>query len=729
MAVASAILLVLSLTLAVLFGNQTAPWTWGPALLALAAAGFSSLAILARSNSLRIRSASSWIGVAAVLWFGARALLSPVQELAQADLMLMAGCLIAFLCMHAISRDARALLVLHGGVGLLLAANLVVACIQLREPGYRPLLVNTNGIRGVTGFFSHYNYFANYLLASGTLLFAQAYGGRRHILLRISYGTLALMAYTAIWLSGSRGGLLAMMVTAGVACILITLDGHRRKERWAPVATILLPVLGAGLLLLLFYGWQQMQTARGSASGEGLSLLMDNVARLSFYSLAVSAMMSHLWTGGGSQSFSWEAYRYWEPEMGHWMNRPEFVHNEMLQAATDYGLIGFLLLSALLITLVIGGLVQMTLGPKVMNPESAALRIAGLCGLAGLVTHSCFSFVFHLIPGALFLGLFMGAVTAPDREESVKVSRRWSRATVICAMAVILLWLTATAWNASRAMAAMWPQHYAKWQSGKLTAKMPGLSQAIEAWPVAALYQLRGLAAHKLFTSGSSDKQDEYARRAARDYAIASKLNPYSPETELNLANVLSRLQRPDEAETRYQRAIELQGGLDVAFRSHYHMAKHYLNKSMMQLEEGRAEEALKSIASAAHHIESTDYWGAEIQSTRILIYDRMGVIHEANGMLGEAFKAYEKAATMYGHQRRDIYLRSAILMARVANELWLKREPSRALQRFLYAQNYVRMSYDRLPPGVSAGQRDEFVRMLDESIRKLREAGIEAEK
>lgn len=729
MAVASAIFLALSLTLAVLFGNQTAPWTWGPALLALAAAGFSSLPILARSNPLRIRSAPTWIGVAALLWFGARAMLSPVQELAQADLMLMAGCLIAFVCMHAISRDSRALLVLHGGVGLLLAANLLVACMQLREPGFRPLLVNNNGIRGVTGFFSHYNYFANYLLASGTWLLAQAYGGRHHIVLRVSYGTLALMAYSAIWLSGSRGGLLAMMVTVGVACILITLDGHRRKERWAPVATILLPVMGAALVFLLFFAWQQMQAARGPLSGQGLSGLMDNVARLSFYSLAVSAMMSHLWTGGGSQSFSWEAYRYWEPEMGHWMNRPEFVHNELLQTATDYGLIGFILLSALLITLIIGGLVHMTLSPKVMRPESAALRIAGLSGLAGLVTHSCFSFVFHLIPGALFLGLFLGAITAPDREESVKASRRWSRATVISAMAVILLCLTATAWNASRAMAAMWPQHYSKWQSQELQAKIPGLNQAIEAWPVATLHHLRGLALHKLANTVSADKSDNYTERAVRDYSIASTLNRYSPETELNLANLLSRLQRPEEAEARYQRAIELQGGLDVAFRSHYHMAKHYLNKSISQLEEGWAEEALKSIASAAHHIDSTVYWGAEVVATRILIYDQMGLIHEANGMVREAMNSYEKAATMYGHQRRDIYLRSAILMASVANELWRKREPSMALQRFLYAQNYVRMSYDRLPPDISAEQRDEFVRMLDESIRKLREVGIQPEK
>lgn len=729
MPLASAAFLTLSLVLAVLFGNQTASWSWGPALLALWLGCIPALIQIWRERLQGLTWFTLILGLLTVGWFFGRAQFSEVRELAQADQMLMAGVLGSAVCLRSISTNPRASLVFHSGVALLLLANLIVVAIQLAHPGFRPLLVNTNGINSPTGFFSHYNYFANYLMVSTVWLASQAWMGRHATILRVVFGLLAIAGLAGIWFTGSRGGLLAAVFAGAVFAILLVLDGYKRKATWFPLAAILLPILGVALIGLLIHGWQGMQANRSRDGVGDLQLLMDNVARLSFYGLAVSTMLSHLWIGGGSQSFSWESYQFWDPGLGHWMNRPEFVHNEFLQAATDYGLIGFLLLLALLVTIVISAILHLVLDPQRGEKSDSSLCVAGLAGLAGLLAHSCFSFVFHLMPGALLLGMCLAASTSHLRRIASPLQHRL-RFGLIGAIALIFLGqLAVVAWGSTRALVALWPEQYSKHRSNNRDAEISGLTEAIDARPVAALFHQRGLLHHASANGPGTDALESELRLAMEDYRNASDLNPYSPETELNLAKVFSRLQQPQEAEQRFQRAIFLQGGLDVAFRAHYHFALHFYEKGVRQLEAGESAEALVSLESAAEQIDKTVYWGAEIRNARVQIHEFLGIAHELNGMNREAFQSYEHAATLYGHRWRGIYLRSAMLMASQANRLRSERQPGKALQRYLYARNYVNMTHGKRPGNITAAQRDAFVRKLDDNIRQLREIGIQPEK
>ena len=91
-----------------------------------------------------------------------------------------------------------------------------------------------------------------------------------------------------------------------------------------------------GIFFLRFLG--DIQEARyGSGDMDGL---LDNTIRLYLIGIAVSCFGLHPLLGGGSRSYSWECFRFWDTNaMGAGGRKPEHVHNELLQTATDYGAI------------------------------------------------------------------------------------------------------------------------------------------------------------------------------------------------------------------------------------------------------------------------------------------------------------------------------------------------------------------------------------------------------
>ena len=133
----------------------------------------------------------------------------------------------------------------------------------------------------------------------------------------------------------------------------------------------------------------------------------------------MSCIAMHPWTGGGSRSFSWECFQFWDPKtQGFGGAKPEMVHNELAQTATDYGLVGLVLLVALLVTLLLGCLLRVLFeNSSTKNDHSDAWRIGGFAALIGMLVQGCFSFVFHTLPGIVLLGICFGFISrsAPSR--------------------------------------------------------------------------------------------------------------------------------------------------------------------------------------------------------------------------------------------------------------------------------------------------------------------------
>ncbi len=191
MPVVSSIFLVVALVLAVVVGPQTRPWTWGPAMIAL---GISVAAALPEIwNRRKLTSDFALIGFGSMVacWFGWRAWYSPVAELGQADLMLLAGVVGTFVSLRAIEGNPVSERILGWGIALLLLANVVVIGMQVVDPNFSPNFRARAG-NFPSGFYAHYNEAANYLIASSLLVAAAALFGRHATGTKVLWGLIAI---------------------------------------------------------------------------------------------------------------------------------------------------------------------------------------------------------------------------------------------------------------------------------------------------------------------------------------------------------------------------------------------------------------------------------------------------------------------------------------------------------------------------------------------------------
>ncbi|RYD46370.1 MAG: hypothetical protein EOP85_07580, partial [Verrucomicrobiaceae bacterium] len=157
----SAVFLVLSLVLAVVIGPQTRAWSWGPAMLALGISTAVALPALWKKSWHPSEFAIYALGLLVAGWFAWRAWFSPVRELADADLMLLAGAVGAFVSIRVIQGNKLAESILIWGISLLLLANVAVIAMQVADPAFSPVFRSRASVFP-SGFYAHYNEAANY---------------------------------------------------------------------------------------------------------------------------------------------------------------------------------------------------------------------------------------------------------------------------------------------------------------------------------------------------------------------------------------------------------------------------------------------------------------------------------------------------------------------------------------------------------------------------------------
>jgi tetratricopeptide (TPR) repeat protein len=730
MPVVSSIFFVAALVLAVVLGPQTRAWSWGPAMLALALAVAAALPAIWRRGKAQADFGLLALGALTAGWFGWRAMNPPVVELGQADLLLACGAVGAFITMRGIAGHQTAERVLAWGIALLLLASVVVVGMQLADPSYSPVFRNRAADQMISGFFAHYNEAANYFIASSVLVAAAAVFGRHHLATRIFWILIAIAGVASVWFTRSRGGILGVAVACGVFAALLLILGKRRNAKWFGPALIAVPVIGIGIGAFLLMGWQEAQEVRGQGS---VANIFDNNARLYFLGIAFSCIGLHPMTGGGSRSFAWECFRFVDAKAQGDMSthRPELVHNEWIQAATDYGLIGAGLLSGLLGALVILALIRVLFEDRPEQPDFRdAWRVGALAALAGMFVQSCFSFVFHLFPGVLLLGLCLGKLSRGGVfRDNLQASG--SRILLTIAALVCIAMLVPAGWKGSLVMKHLWPGYFSKQGHDSDEARIEALAMAIQIWPQAAFFQERGAIYQEIATRfGDGPGFKEYAELAIEDYLEGQRLYPQEPSLVVNQANLLSQLGRDQEAEEAYARAIQLQGGMEPGFRGRFSLANHYLRKGLRMFDSSEPEashEAMESAGQEIEHAVNMMHWIiADMREPRVSIHESLGTAREAVGDRTGALEAYNFAASLPGGTRA--HYRAGVLLGKTGVDLWSKRRPSEALSRFMEARKRVGQAGNQLPQGVSLSDRVEYLDYLDRTIAFLKGAKVEPE-
>jgi len=715
----TSVLFILALALAVTLGPQTRPWSWGPALVLLALSLLASLPVLLRGRRLT-DTGLIFLGILASLWFALRAWCSPVQELAMADILLLCSAIASFVAARVIAGSDSATRIFMWGLWLLVAASVYLVIRQITDPSYNAIYPVRPGAYS-SGFFGHYNDGANFLLGASFLLAGAGFFGNESRSVRWLWSMTALVALGSVHFTHSRSGLLSGAVAAGLFCIFSLIHAKRHHPKWFGPLLLGLPLLAFVIVGLLFQGWMSAQNIRAESAGVGD--VLSNAIRLHLWGIALSCVGLHPWIGGGSRSYSWESNQFWDFNAHGWQQlRPEYPHNEFLQALTDYGAFGLLLLIALIFTIIVSSLIR-------TQPESkgegsgAGIAYGGLAALCAMLIQGSFNFVFHLLPGAILLGFAIGQSSMPG-ELGQRAARwlnqvaRWCLIMVSLGAACLMAYFGT---RGIRVMHVLSPVIFRSTEETTLGQRIEATERAVQIWPQAILY--KELAFH-LQKSAREDLVTNHftlqVEKTVAAYQAGLALHPSELSLSINLADLLSYVDVDEKASAEYQRAIRLQGGMEMGFGGHRKFAWHLAKVGGNLLAAGESSKAFEAFAKSHEEYENTvagnPVFASSPEGTLLKekILGGLGRSAENSGDLEGALKHY-KLLSDGGSVAGDF--QTGMLLGKMARTAYSERRASEAHFLFLKAREHlakVPVPTEGVDPAEIRQQLAYFTKMID---------------
>ena len=265
-----------------------------------------------------------------------------------------------------------------------------------------PLLRPTQGF----GQFINKNHFAYLMeMAFGLVIgLALAAGIKRERLL--IYVALLLPIWTALVLSNSRGGILAMLVQIVSAALLL---GSRRQATVLRAA--LMVVLVAGVLFgTLWLGGDRLASNFENATSElnaAETNMRAGVSRNEIWRATLKMFAAHPITGVGLGGY-WIGITEYHDASG--LMTPQEAHNDYLELLSSGGLVGLAIgvwFAVMLIRAVRANL-------AIDTGYIRALRFGAILGITGVAAHSLVDFGLHIMVNAIvFVSLIMIATARP----------------------------------------------------------------------------------------------------------------------------------------------------------------------------------------------------------------------------------------------------------------------------------------------------------------------------
>lgn len=728
MAVISSLFWILGLLFAVVIAPQLRIWTWGPAMLCFAVAAAASAPHLWKERRNRWDTVLVVLGFAIVGWIAVRAALTPAYEASRSDLLLLSMAVSAFLSLRAAITSRIAQRILVFGLAAILASNTGIICKQIIDPAYSPVFPNDMA-RFPGGFFAHYSYGASFLIPSSLILAGFALFSKEHRAARVLLGLVSLAGMVAVYFTKSRGGFVGMGAGVGVLLVSSLLVGGRDRPRWFGPAVVIIPLSLVALSVLFFFWLSKVEEARGGDGG--IAGMLDSNIRLHLGGIALSCIGLHPMHGGGSRSFSWECFRFWDTTaMGWGKAKPEHVHNELLQTATDYGLIGASILLVFLISAALVAALRLALGkcPGGFRQEDA-WRVGGLAAFAGLLVHSNFEGIFRIPPGAAMLGLCLAAICIPGAARDGDAPRFRLTSLLLSALAIALaIPLSFFGWKGSQVSRILWQSHFSRAEIGQET-KADALSQAASVWALPSLYHQRAIISQGLAgRETESRNREEFMKSSLADFQKTASLDPFDPEVAIGAAGILSAFGRNPEAEAEYRRAIHLQGEMEPAFFARTLFVRHLARKGYSELNGSDPLLALGTFQLAATHTDwivglfGPYYSSEENLRTHVGIRQGLGLSFQMIGDFKAALAEYDKASELpFGTSSH--YL-AGMLYGRRAVHAWSDRESSDALRLFMEAEARINLATEN-PRSVTREASDEYKAYLRKSIEYLEGAKV----
>ena len=367
----------------------------------------------------------------------------------------------------------------------------------------------------------------------------------------------ALVSLVGIVVSLSRGGWIATLVA--MVALLFWGDWSMRML-WRRVIAVV-----AGLSIFGFLLWNlppvrtYIQLTFMSPPGKTPLGLKDPSlgGRTVMVGSTLKIIQENFWLGTGPNTWQWAYLKHRQPED---QTHPDYAHNDILNVASDYGLVG--------LTLVLLALAAFFWQARVLSRNSGSSEprswaIGSMIGVTAILVHSWVDFNMHVPANALLLVTLLGVTVAMDDS-----GERWRRVELKpwlrYVTAILLLCFCAVG------VKTLLPTYMGDYYNNigrkykrdlELDYALTSFNQAIS-WDPAfpEPFEKKGdiYRTQALFRRDPA-KQTERTLllgKAAVNYQQSLELNPYQTEIMLRLADVHELAENTDAAAKLYEQAI-----------------------------------------------------------------------------------------------------------------------------------------------------------------------------
>jgi O-antigen ligase len=519
--------------------------------------------------------------VVAAGYFVWRIATSPVADLARYDLQLLAGGCCVWASVRLAPVDWRIARTIWVVLALAVAGHAVVAVYQFWvDPTFTPIYGGRPASGFGSGFYARYNDLGPFLAAALMPLLALVGWPGVRGWLRVVAGLLGGLALAGLFASQARSSVVALGGALVVLAVIWLLWPRGPAGKRVLLLVVAIPVVVGG-------GWALTATILNQrGAGENPSDMLQYNERLFYAGMAIEQIAERPWLGSGSQSYSYIHPRFW-PQRGWGASRnPRWVHNEFLQTAGDYGLIGLGLLLASLGALWVGGAITPVAAGVGESAECQALRAGALAAMVALGLGGLFSFIFHLLPTLMTLA-FLAALVIPRAPADPRSAVRWPLAGALVAIGALAIpggAREARVWWAARAL----------WHNPSPTEKRAALEASVRISPTYAGFFV--LATDLLAEAAEEPSpQVRHAMLLKADGYLKAAMARHPEELEivLNRANLLDGLGRFAEADPLHARIAAVGDPRETWWRGHYHRGRHFHLWGRSLWNARRPEEAL----------------------------------------------------------------------------------------------------------------------------------------
>ncbi|HBI32779.1 MAG TPA: hypothetical protein DDY45_12120 [Verrucomicrobiales bacterium] len=370
------------------------------------------------------QSSRPWLTIFSLLGAGylvGRALMGGPEGLAVHDIALVLSAIGIYLSVTSTGRGVRGFWIILLAILVALNVGLAISQSVLESPFYFWQPGGSDESHAI-GLFAHYNAFASFL--NGTVFFFLSYTFfGRNVAARWACALLSLGLIVTLVMSQSRGGWLSFVVGGSLWMVLLILFLKQRRSKLLGIISIAVVLLGVGGIVSSVWVVQRITEKRVEKyeenTGRKVEAKVSDGGRVAFQQMGFEIFLDSPVVGGGAGAFSYRALEKWDPDtLELWMGDPEFAHNEFIQLLSDYGLVGFVLVLALLFIHGILGVINLV-SEDDRDSGLSIWQLGAAGGLVAMLCQSYFSFIFHF-PACVVLCAFQLAILASQSKEKPK---------------------------------------------------------------------------------------------------------------------------------------------------------------------------------------------------------------------------------------------------------------------------------------------------------------------